>query len=249
MVTVHRQENVDNPQNLKRIVRAFVSLNGVRLVYPLHPRTKRRLGEHGLLNILRRNPHVVLTKPLGYLDFLWLLGASSAVLTDSGGVQEEALTLGVPCVTLRYSTERPETLEAGGNVLVGTETSLIVKRTKELLEDGGSGFRVQQRNPLGDGKAGERIAQICTTMSDQQIAIKPARYLKDGSASYRLVQIHRPRKIGRILIKTPNIILSQVFDENGNPVVPEKGLKLQKGWCAEVFGQPSDLANFVSHIS
>lgn len=100
------QENVDNPHILKRIVRAFVSLIGVRLVYLLHPRTKRRLGEQGLLSILERNPHILLTKPLGHLDSSRLLGASSAVLTDYGGVQEEALTIGVPSLTLRYNTER-----------------------------------------------------------------------------------------------------------------------------------------------
>ncbi len=98
---------------------------------------------------------VVLLEPLGYFQFLKLLRGARLVLTDSGGVQEEACTLGVPCVTLRYNTERPETVYVGANAVAGLDPQRILSKALEMVERRGG-----WPNPLGDGRAAERIVKI-----------------------------------------------------------------------------------------
>lgn len=154
LVTAHRQENVDNKERLKGI------LDGLELVYhkynfpiiyPIHPRTMKRIEEFGL-----EVPNgVELIEPLGFLEFLRLEANAKLVLTDSGGVQEETCILKVPCVTLRDSTERPETLEVGSNVLAGVNQEKILEGVKIMLSK-----ERNWKNPFGDGKAGERIVNI-----------------------------------------------------------------------------------------
>jgi UDP-N-acetylglucosamine 2-epimerase (non-hydrolysing) len=155
-VTVHRQENVDNPDRLRGIVKGLERLQrdtGYPIVYPIHPRTKKNLEK------LRLQPKEIKTiNPLDYLSFLWLESNAKLVLTDSGGVQEETCVLNVPCVTLRDNTERPETLEVGSNVLAGTDPDEIVKCVHVMLEK-----KPRWKNPFGDGKAGERIVKILKT--------------------------------------------------------------------------------------
>jgi len=163
LITVHRQENTDNPQRLAAIVEALVRLSSTfRIIIPLHPRTRRRLVEYGLMDELRECRGIKLVKPLGYFEFLYLLKRSHVVLTDSGGVQEEAFTLKIPTVTLRYNTERPETILLGCNVLAGADTDRIIEYTLRMSE-----IREAIRsklsnvpNPYGDGRAGERIVDI-----------------------------------------------------------------------------------------
>jgi UDP-N-acetylglucosamine 2-epimerase (non-hydrolysing) len=160
LVTVHRQENTDMRWRLESIVRALVKLSEhLPVVFPVHPRTMDRLQRYGLLEVVRS--HIRLLNPLGYFQFLGLLARASMVLTDSGGVQEEACLLGVPTLTLRYNTERPETVLAGTNVVVGVEAERVVETALKLLEVRGE--IVKRRgcnNMLGDGRAGERIAGI-----------------------------------------------------------------------------------------
>jgi UDP-N-acetylglucosamine 2-epimerase (non-hydrolysing) len=118
------------------------------LVYPVHPRARKRIEEFGL----ELPQGVKATEPLGYLDFLQLEAHAVLLLTDSGGIQEEGCILNVPCVTLRDNTERPETLEVGSNVLAGTVPEMILRRVREMSS--------QERNwtsPFGDGKAAGRI--------------------------------------------------------------------------------------------
>jgi UDP-N-acetylglucosamine 2-epimerase (non-hydrolysing)/UDP-GlcNAc3NAcA epimerase len=115
LMTVHRAGNVDVPERLARVVELAEQLP-MPAVFPMHPRTRARLLDAGLLE--RLEAAVQVTQPLGYLDFLKLAGHASAVLTDSGGVQKEAYLLGTPCVTLRDTTEWVETVELGWNVLV-----------------------------------------------------------------------------------------------------------------------------------
>jgi len=117
VVTAHRQGNVDDPRRLLLLVELLESLP-LPAVFPLHPRTRARLEEAGLLERLERAEGLQLAAPLGYLDFLKLVRHARAVLTDSGGVQKEAYVLGVQCVTMRDTTEWVETVEAGWNVLV-----------------------------------------------------------------------------------------------------------------------------------
>jgi UDP-GlcNAc3NAcA epimerase len=149
LVTAHRAGNVDDPARLTRLVELLEALP-LRALLPLHPRTEARLAAAGLAERLRAAAGVTVCAPLGYLEFTALLCQARAVLTDSGGVQKEAYLAGVPCVTLRPSTEWTETVEQGWNTLV----DLDAKRAVAALGTSPPG----DRPPLyGDGRAAERI--------------------------------------------------------------------------------------------
>ena len=153
LVTVHRQENVDSEKRFKGIMEGLELVHrefDLPVLYPVHPRARKQLKAFGIaVNGVR------VVDPLDYLSFLMLESNARLVLTDSGGVQEETCILGVPCVTLRYNTERPETLEVGSNVLAGTEPDEIVKQVDFMLNK-----EYSWPNPFGDGKAGQRIVEI-----------------------------------------------------------------------------------------
>ena len=153
VVTVHRAENTDNPVNLGNIVKALLNIP-YRIVFPVHPRTRNALGRMGLLRKLEESENIVLTKPLGYIDFIKMVKHSWKVITDSGGVQREAYLLGIPCIVLRDRTEWVELVEAGWVKLVGTDPDKIVKSVEEF------GPKESKPGLLGDGRAGERIASI-----------------------------------------------------------------------------------------
>jgi UDP-GlcNAc3NAcA epimerase len=121
LVTAHRAGNVDDEATLAQLVELLLALP-LPAVFPVHPRTRARLADAGALERLGRRDSLMLTPPLGYLDFLALLQEAAAVVTDSGGVQKEAYLAGVPCVTLRDTTEWTETVELGWNRLVGLDT-------------------------------------------------------------------------------------------------------------------------------
>jgi UDP-N-acetylglucosamine 2-epimerase (non-hydrolysing) len=154
LLTLHRQENVDNPQKLRRIMKGLEAVSQhfeKPIIYPIHPRTKKRLREFKIKVPLG----IKIIEPLDYLSFLKLESGASLILTDSGGVQEEACILKVPCVTLRDNTERPETLEVGANSIAGIEPDLILKKAFQMLKS-----RREWENPFGDGHASERILNI-----------------------------------------------------------------------------------------
>ena len=130
VATLHRASNTDDKRNLTNIVDALCELEG-NVVFPLHPRTEKFLKQYGLYDQLKGK--VKLTEPLGYLEFLKLLGHAKKVLTDSGGIQKEAYMLKVPCITLRENTEWIETVEDGWNVLAGVDKETIIKVTKEFV--------------------------------------------------------------------------------------------------------------------
>ena len=125
LVTAHRAGNVDDADALGRLVRILEALP-LPAVFPVHPRTRERLADAGALERLQRHDSLVLTAPLGYLDFLALLQQAAAVVTDSGGVQKEAYLAGTPCVTLRDTTEWTETVELGWNRLVGLDSQQVL---------------------------------------------------------------------------------------------------------------------------
>ena len=153
LATLHRPSNVDNLDVLREMLRALGEVaRHVPVVLPTHPRTRTRLEELGL----PVSDEIKIIEPLGYLDFLALQADASLVLTDSGGVQEETTALGVPCLTLRESTERPITVTEGTNRVVGTNPDVIVAAAVEVLRDG----VVARRPALWDGHAGERVAEI-----------------------------------------------------------------------------------------
>jgi UDP-N-acetylglucosamine 2-epimerase (non-hydrolysing) len=155
LATIHRQENVDNEERFQGILKGLEHVQRkfrFPVVYPIHPRAKKQLEAFNI-----RGNAVKMVEPLDYLSFLQLESKAKLVFTDSGGVQEEACILRVPCVTLRYNTERPETLEVGSNVLAGADPHEIVKKTRLMLnKDSNWG------NPFGDGKAGNKIVEILT---------------------------------------------------------------------------------------
>lgn len=153
LATSHRQENVDNKDRFAGIIEGLKRIQSefnTSIIYPIHPRAKKQLEN---FNIDARG--LKLVEPLDYLSFLQLENKAKLVVTDSGGVQEEACILGVPCVTLRENTERPETLDVGANLLAGTIPEKILEAARRILAK-----RRSWLNPFGDGKTGERIVEI-----------------------------------------------------------------------------------------
>ena len=154
LATVHRAENTDRPSRLSGIFRGLAETAGalgIPVLAALHPRTVSRLRDQGL--DVERGVRVL--PPLGYLDFLGLHVHAALVLTDSGGLQEEACSLHVPCVTLRDNTERPESVEVGANVLAGAEPDSIVAAARRMMA------RARDwANPFGDGRSGLRIVDL-----------------------------------------------------------------------------------------
>ena len=163
VLTLHRPSNVDDPETLQGILTAVDILAAqFPVFFPIHPRTRRSIENFGLGHYLSdreggKNSGIVPLDPLGYLDFLCLNDRARIVLTDSGGVQEETTVLGVPCLTLRKSTERPATVEHGTNQIVGVDTQRILAAARSTLQQPA---RASQRPPLWDGNAAPRIVAI-----------------------------------------------------------------------------------------
>ncbi len=153
LVTVHRQGNVDNRERFTSILEGLDGIAGnysCPVVYPIHPHSKKNIEEFNL-----KTPRLLLIEPADYLDFLQLESRARLILTDSGGVQEEACILGVPCVTLRDNTERPETVEVGANVVSGVVPEKILENTRIMLDSNRT-----WENPYGDGTAGKKTVDI-----------------------------------------------------------------------------------------
>lgn len=154
LLTLHRQENVDRKERLREILKGLKLVYrrfNLNIVYPIHSRTKKMIKRFGF-----KVPNgIKLIEPVGFLDFLQLEANTKLVFTDSGGVQEEACILKVPCITLRDNTERPETLSIGSNILAGTEPEKILNCAEKMI--------MKKRiwgNPFGSGKSGKRITRI-----------------------------------------------------------------------------------------
>ena len=149
---MHRAENTDAKERLQGILTALRDIStslSLPVVFPVHPRTEKKIREFGL-----SMDGILQTGPLGYLDFLQLEANARLILTDSGCIQEESCILGVPCVTLRDDTERPETLMVGSNVLAGTDPDHISSAALMMLSEDR-----KWKNPFGDENAGKRIVQ------------------------------------------------------------------------------------------
>jgi UDP-N-acetylglucosamine 2-epimerase (non-hydrolysing) len=154
LVTAHRAENVDDSKRLGGILEGLKLIGShlkIPVIFPMHPRTANSVKKFGL-----KIPFGVrVIKPLGYLDFLQLESSAKLIITDSGGLQEEACILKIPCVTVRDNTERPETIMAGVNVLAGTDPERIFDCCRSILKK-----KKKWSNPYGDGRAGKRIIDI-----------------------------------------------------------------------------------------
>lgn len=159
LVTLHRPSNVDDPQILRRLLETLAEISKtLPLVFPVHPRTQQRIHDARLDAVLKEN-RIFTLPPLGYLEMLGLMKDARVVLTDSGGIQEETTALGVPCITLRESTERPITVTEGTNTVVGTSSERILQSFQDVMATGGKAGRVPE---YWDGKAAERIAAELT---------------------------------------------------------------------------------------
>jgi len=158
-LTLHRPGNVDTREAFEGLLGAFEKVAArVPVVYPMHPRSRKTLSDLGLLERAEAIGGLMMTGPLGYLDFLELESRALFVMTDSGGVQEETTVLGVPCLTLRPNTERPVTISEGTNVLVGTSPDVIVREATAIIDE--ERERPGRLPELWDGRASERIADV-----------------------------------------------------------------------------------------
>lgn len=160
VVTLHRPSNVDSKEILVSLADVLLEISeSLPIVFPVHPRTRNRMEEFGIIDELLRRGRIICTEPLGYLDFLSLVQGAILVITDSGGIQEETTYLKIPCITLRANTERPVTVMAGSNYLIGIDSFRIVETAKNVIY----GKSKQYSTPfLWDGKSGERIISIIT---------------------------------------------------------------------------------------
>jgi len=154
LITAHRSENVDKKEKIKGILEGLELVSKkfkLPIIYPIHPRTEKMIRKFKL-----KVPEAIkLIEPVGYLDFLQLETNAKLILTDSGGVQEEACILRVPCVTFRDNTERPESLDVRGNILSGTNSKNILKCVLKIINK-----KRNWKNPFGDGKAGQIIIDV-----------------------------------------------------------------------------------------
>lgn len=221
-LTMHRAENVDNRKRMNDVVNALVELSDLNIIFPIHPRTRKKMEEFGLYDKLEDLDHVHIIKPLGYLDFLLLLSKSLLILTDSGGLQEEAITLNVPALTLRYNTERPETVTAGGNILVGSNKEAIVKTANKILNDNEFYSKMASaRNPYGDGTSGKQILDII-----------------ENSFDLKMLEIQTPEDIMSSFLTKMTKVTEEItvaeFEEKNNATV------------RIVYGEKEDIMNFPS---
>lgn len=158
LVTLHRPSNVDSPETLQPLLQCMHEISrDIQLVFPIHPRTRNNMERFGMLDKLLANPRIIITDPLGYLDFLKLIQDSTLAITDSGGIQEETTVLGIPCLTLRQNTERPVTVTVGSNYLIGTDPKKIMHTAREVLAGSSKKGEIPQ---YWDGQAGTRIINI-----------------------------------------------------------------------------------------
>ena len=156
LMTMHRPSNVDNEAGLNKIIKIISELSQrISIIFAVHPRTQKNLEKFGLWDAVSQVPNVILTAPLGYLEFVKLMQSAKLVVTDSGGIQEETTYLQVPCITFRDSTERPSTVDVGSNTLM---KELDVERVLTLAFDLLNGQHKKGTIPdRWDGKAAERI--------------------------------------------------------------------------------------------
>lgn len=174
VVTSHRKENVDSPERSKELAKSLLALD-LPVVYPIHPRSRKMFSQFGLLKKMQEK--ITITDPLGYFDFLTLQNHAKLVMTDSGGVQQEASIFNIPCLTLRQNTEWLETIEAGKNVLVGMDSKRILKEAGTILTHPDIYNRmVRAPSPFKEGAA----VKIVKILSKSRIELPRSDFLKDG---------------------------------------------------------------------
>jgi len=158
IATIHRPSNVDKKEDLLKMINILDEMQTrLKIVLPLHPRTRNVIDHFGLRGMTKAMKNLIITEPLGYLDFLNLVSNSKFVLTDSGGIQEETTYLKIPCITMRFNTERPITITKGTNVIVGNDRNKVLENFEKILN---GDFKKGNSFELWDGMAAERIVKI-----------------------------------------------------------------------------------------
>jgi len=158
VVTLHRPANVDSKEVLGALLEVLIDVSkSMKLVFPIHPRTRDRLKEYGLEKVLESNPNIICLGPMGYNDFLCLTSQAKVIVTDSGGLQEESTALNVPCLTMRPNTERPITVTHGTSTLVGSDAQKLHLHLKEVID---GTYKQGECPKLWDGKAAQRIVEV-----------------------------------------------------------------------------------------
>ncbi|MFC1888820.1 non-hydrolyzing UDP-N-acetylglucosamine 2-epimerase [Thermodesulfobacteriota bacterium] len=165
VLTLHRPTNVDEADVFDNILDAVGEFQeSLPVVFPIHPRSRKMLAELDLDRKVRDVPGLKMIEPLSYLDFMKLLNGARFAMTDSGGIQEESTVLGIPCLTLRESTERPVTVEIGTNIMVGPSKDAIIREGRRIL---GGETKAGQVPELWDGHAAERIVDVINSLDDR----------------------------------------------------------------------------------
>ncbi len=153
VATLHRPSNVDDSTNLKNLlININENCGDKKVIFPMHPRTKKMYSSIDI-----KTENIIIVDPLPYLEFIYLIKNSSGIITDSGGITEEATVLGIPCMTLRDSTERPETVTIGTNEMVGTHATQLISYLKNMVH---GKWKTGSIPPLWDGATSQRIVQI-----------------------------------------------------------------------------------------
>ncbi|MHA1829473.1 MAG: non-hydrolyzing UDP-N-acetylglucosamine 2-epimerase [Candidatus Heimdallarchaeaceae archaeon] len=223
--TLHRESNVDNKEKLAEIISALRNID-YKIVFLLHPRTKKRLVEFKLKDLLQDSKNILISPPLDYLSMLKLIMQENCklIITDSGGLQEESALIKKPCLTLRTNTERPETIEFKINFLVEIKAEKIVKMVEKILNDKEIKERLESfPNIFGDGNAGRKIIQILKENYDI-VTFKPPITLKSGCKNYGFKKIEQD--ISQTAFEEKfSCKVSAVIDEKGKTALKSKILK------------------------
>lgn len=241
-VTVHRKENTDYEYRMLGILKALEEVDEATFVWPVHPRTRKMLKSFGLWEKLLSMGNVRVLEPMGYLEFLGLLLSSDLIMTDSGGVQEEAVTLKRPCIILRENTERPEVIELGFGEIAGTNPATIVSLVRKYLYQSDLLERLRRiPNPFGDGNASKVIASVISRIWDLR-SLRGAARFKGGSPHYlafRVEEWMRGYTVAALREASGYDVVS-LYDASGKSIQFDEGTPLVPGYIARVRGDPAN---------
>jgi UDP-N-acetylglucosamine 2-epimerase (non-hydrolysing) len=196
VVTLHRPSNVDSKERLRSLIGLLVDVaRELPIVFPIHPRTQKKIDEHGLRDAIAAHPRIKLCGPLGYREFLGAVADARVVVTDSGGIQEETTYLGIPCITLRANTERPITVSHGTNTLVGDDTEAAWQCLRNALA---SEYKLPRQIDGWDGRAASRIVALLRDWS-RLVVICTRRCPRRLSSNRFGIRIHVARTSSRAM--------------------------------------------------
>lgn len=229
LLTMHRPSNVDNVDNLRNVIDFFLNIKDVKIIFPAHPRTLKKLKECELYDEITKSPNLSIIEPLNYFDMLKLMNLSLFIVTDSGGMQEEAVILKKPCITLRDNTERPESIEVGANILVGNDIKKMEASILKLWNDKEFfNSMIPESNPFGDGNTSKKIIQIIKNAYKNQELSLPFIKFDKIIPHIKLIDFEEIESSVGEFEKKYNCIVLEIYDKDGNPLFPTNSMKLEK---------------------